>query len=61
VEKCRSRAEALADEVQPEELRQLLYFLVDTVLADTTVPVPQVQLVSLSGLPPLVGKTVGAT
>ena len=61
VEKCRSRAEALADEVQPEELRQLLYFLVDTVLADTSVPVPQVQLVSLSGLPPLVGKTVGAT
>jgi geranylgeranyl pyrophosphate synthase len=33
VEKSRDRAEALADEVQPDELRQLLYFLVDTVLA----------------------------
>jgi geranylgeranyl pyrophosphate synthase len=33
VEKSRSRAEALADAVEPEPLRQLLYFLVDTVLA----------------------------
>jgi geranylgeranyl pyrophosphate synthase len=34
VEKYRQRAEAIADEVEPEELRELLYFLVDTVLAD---------------------------
>jgi len=34
VEKSRARAEALADTVEPEPLRQLLYFLVDTVLAD---------------------------
>ncbi|MGE5195324.1 MAG: polyprenyl synthetase family protein [Deltaproteobacteria bacterium] len=33
VEKSRARAEALADEVQPDALRQLLYFLVDMVLA----------------------------
>lgn len=33
VDKSRARAESLADEVQPDELRQLLYFLVDTVLA----------------------------
>ena len=33
VDKSRARAEALADEVQPDELRQLLYFLIDTVLA----------------------------
>lgn len=33
VEKSRARAEALADDVQPEALRQLLYFLVDMVLA----------------------------
>ena len=60
VEKCRSRAEGLADEVQPEELRQLLYFLIDTVLADhAPVPTPQVKLVPLT-LPNL-GKTVGAT
>jgi geranylgeranyl diphosphate synthase type II len=32
VEKFRARAEALADEVQPEELRELLYYLVDSVL-----------------------------
>jgi geranylgeranyl diphosphate synthase, type II len=33
VDKSRARAETLADEVEPEELRQLLYFLIDTVLA----------------------------
>lgn len=61
VDKCRSRAEALADEVQPESLRQLLYFLIDTVLADTTTPAPPMKLVPLSGLPANVGNTVGAT
>lgn len=33
VDKSRSRAEALADETQPDSLRRLLYFLIDTVLA----------------------------
>jgi geranylgeranyl pyrophosphate synthase len=32
IEKYRARAEALADEVEPTELRELLYFLVDTIL-----------------------------
>ncbi len=32
VEKYRARAEAIADETEPVELRELLYFLVDTVL-----------------------------
>jgi geranylgeranyl pyrophosphate synthase len=32
VEKYRAKAEAIADEVEPNELRMLLYFLVDTVL-----------------------------
>jgi geranylgeranyl pyrophosphate synthase len=32
VEKYRARAEAIADEVEPVELRELLYFLVDTIL-----------------------------
>ena len=32
VEKYRARAEAIADEVEPAELRELLYYLVDTVL-----------------------------
>jgi hypothetical protein len=34
VDKYRQRAEAVADELTPEELRQLLYYLIDTVLAD---------------------------
>jgi geranylgeranyl pyrophosphate synthase len=32
VEKYRARAEAIADEIQPTELRELLYYLVDSVL-----------------------------
>ncbi|MSU76607.1 MAG: DUF116 domain-containing protein [Gemmataceae bacterium] len=32
IEKYRARAEAIADEVEPLELRELLYYLVDTVL-----------------------------
>ncbi len=32
VEKYRARAEAVADEVEPSELRELLYYLVDSVL-----------------------------
>lgn len=53
VDKSRARAEALADEVQPEPLRRLLYFLVDTVLAsdENHVPEPAAVLRSL----PIVG------
>jgi geranylgeranyl pyrophosphate synthase len=40
VDKSRARAEALADEVDNEELRKLLYFLVDTVLAPEDEPAP---------------------
>jgi geranylgeranyl pyrophosphate synthase len=36
VDKYRRRAQAVADEIEPEELRQLLYYLIDTVLADET-------------------------
>jgi hypothetical protein len=32
VDKFRSRAEAMADEVESDSVRRLLYFLVDTVL-----------------------------
>jgi len=32
VDKHRERAEAIADEIQPEELRRLLYYLIDSVL-----------------------------
>lgn len=51
VDKSRARAEALADEVQPDALRQLLYFLVDMVLApetsDKPAPTPTADLLSL--------------
>ena len=38
VEKYRARAEAIADEVEPTEFRELLYFLVDTVLDREAAP-----------------------
>lgn len=34
IEKSRDRAELLADDVESENIRQLLYFLVDTIMAD---------------------------
>lgn len=40
VEKCRARAEKLADETHPLALRQLLYYIIDTVLARDSSPPP---------------------
>jgi geranylgeranyl diphosphate synthase type II len=40
VEKYRARAEALADGVEPTDLRELLYYLVDTVLERSTPAMP---------------------
>jgi geranylgeranyl pyrophosphate synthase len=40
VEKFRARAEAVADAVEPAELRELLYYLVDSVL-DKPAPMPE--------------------
>jgi hypothetical protein len=40
VEKFRARAEAVADDVEPAELRELLYYLVDSVL-DRQAPAPE--------------------
>jgi len=40
VDKSRQRAESLADEVESDEVRRLLYFLVDTVLAEEGEPTP---------------------
>ncbi len=54
IEKSRDRAELLADDVDSDDLRQLLYFLVDTVMADEqdkdprdSLPKPSSMLVSL--------------
>lgn len=57
VDKCRSRAEAVADEVQPEPLRQLLYFLVDTVLSHTPATPSPAGALPLSGLLPIIGNS----
>jgi geranylgeranyl pyrophosphate synthase len=42
VDKFRAKAEALADEVEPTEFRELLYYLVDTVLEKGELPQPAV-------------------
>jgi geranylgeranyl pyrophosphate synthase len=42
VEKHRERAEKVADEIQPEELRALLYYLIDSVLDHSPAPTPPV-------------------
>ena len=49
VEKYRARAEALADAAEPTELRELLYYLVDTVLErpQAVLPPPAVALLPL--------------
>jgi geranylgeranyl pyrophosphate synthase len=46
-EKYRARAEAIADETEPTELRELLYFLVDTVLDRQPPPEPEVHALPL--------------
>jgi len=48
VDKYQQRAEAVADEAEPEELRRLLYYLVDTVLERCEESAPQVFVPALS-------------
>lgn len=40
VEKFRAKAESLADEVEPPAYRELLYYIIDTVLERVTLPAP---------------------
>ncbi|HWB01156.1 MAG TPA: polyprenyl synthetase family protein [Pirellulales bacterium] len=47
IDKYQERAEAVADEVQPEELRRLLYYLIDTVLERPAPEAPAVVNVTL--------------
>ncbi|MCG8648632.1 MAG: polyprenyl synthetase family protein, partial [Pirellulales bacterium] len=53
VDKHQARAEQVADEIEPDALRRLLYFLVDTVLERPELPSPAV--VSLGASPPMAG------
>jgi geranylgeranyl diphosphate synthase type II len=41
IEKFRAKSEAIADEVEPTELRELLYYLVDNVLDRSSPPAPE--------------------
>lgn len=52
VDKHQARAEQVADEIRPESLRRLLYFLVDTVLERPDLPSPAVVAIG-SGVPVL--------
>ncbi len=47
VEKYRARAEALADAVEPTELRELLYYLIDSVLERQALPVAETGIVQI--------------
>ncbi|HEX7446721.1 MAG TPA: polyprenyl synthetase family protein [Pirellulales bacterium] len=49
VDKYQQRCEALADAVEPEELRRLLYYLVDTVLERPAADEPQLMALALPG------------
>lgn len=52
IDKFRSRAEAIADEVQPVELRELLYYLVDSVLDRPSPEEPEEKPLQLLQLTP---------
>ena len=53
VDKYQERAEAVADEIEPEELRRLSYYLIDTVLARPTENPPELFTPTLPSALPL--------
>ncbi len=57
VDKYQDRAEAIADEIEPDELRRLFYYLVDSVLdrQESSAP-PAVLVSSIEGGLPITGK-----
>ncbi|HTN76884.1 MAG TPA: polyprenyl synthetase family protein [Pirellulaceae bacterium] len=57
IEKHQQRAEAIADEMQPEELRRLLYYLIDTVLErhDDATPTILIPTLTNEALLPIIG------
>ncbi len=52
VDKYRQRAEAVADEIEPDELRRLMYYLIDTVLDRPAEEPPLVVVPTLTNLTP---------
>ncbi|MDC0574811.1 polyprenyl synthetase family protein [Pirellulaceae bacterium] len=47
IDKHQARAEAVADDIQPEDLRRLMYFLIDSILERPEVSAPQVTTIPL--------------
>jgi geranylgeranyl pyrophosphate synthase len=56
VDKYRERAEAVADALEPEELRRLFYYLVDTVLERASAPAPAIVDLVTPGMLPIVAR-----
>ena len=54
VDKSRDRAEAVADDITPDAFRQLLYFLVDTVLAPEPTAEPEPLALAAPGSLPII-------
>ena len=48
IDKHQQKAEEIADEIQPDELRRLMYYLVDTVLDRTAEVKPTIDITHLS-------------
>ncbi|UUO07931.1 polyprenyl synthetase family protein [Blastopirellula sp. J2-11] len=48
VEKYRTRAEEIADQLEPEELRRLMYYLIDTILDDPAASQPPIVMHTLT-------------
>ncbi len=57
VDKYRQRAESVADEIQPDELRRLMYYLIDTVLDRPADDPPLVVVPALTNLTPTAART----
>ena len=61
VDKHQQKAEEIADEIQPDELRRLMYYLVDTVLDRTAEVKPTIAInhLSFNEVLPIVSSDVG--
>jgi geranylgeranyl diphosphate synthase type II len=47
IDKHQARAEAVADDIQPEDLRRLMYFLIDSILERPEISAPQVTTIPI--------------
>jgi hypothetical protein len=47
IDKHQARAEAVADDIHPEDLRRLMYFLIDSILERPEIPAPPVTTIPL--------------